>query len=183
MAAIVLVTGGTRSGKSAYAQQWCEERAGARCFVATCVDADPEMGRRIEAHRAARNPELWHTLEEGYDLNRVLDGAGCDIYLIDCLTLWISNLMARHAAIDAAGRETLIAGRLADLIERSRQTGVTLVFVSNEVGLGIVPENPVAREFRDLVGHCNRYVAAAADEVVLICCGLPLFLKTSRTMT
>ncbi len=167
-----LILGGARSGKSAYAESLLPARAGGRAvYLATATAGDAEMAERIAAHRARRG-EGWETIEEPLDLAAALrradaraDGAGV---LVDCLTLWLANLMAASADIDRA-RSELVAtlGRLRG----------PLLLVANEVGLGIVPDNPLARRFRDQAGRLNQAVAAAADRVLFIAAGLPLVLK------
>ena len=180
MGKLILVTGGTRSGKSAYALGHCEQMSGNRCFVATCPVVDPEMEDRILAHREERRGRGWHSLEEETELASLLDGlSGYDTVLIDCLTLWVNNLLFR------AGEEgehkkfgepemRMVCEQLLDAVHRFNGT---VCCVSNEVGLGIVPDNPMARLYRDLVGGTNRRLAAAAEEVYLVSCGIPLPLK------
>lgn len=167
----LLVLGGARSGKSRYAQTLAEQSAKKRVFIATAQPGDGEMAARIATHKAERNAE-WRTVEAPLLLDAVLHqtAAPDTIVLVDCLTLWLSNLM--FASCDVAV-ETF---RLSETI--SRLPGPA-VFVSNEVGAGIVPDNRLARDFRDAQGRLNRLVAAACDMVVLIAAGLPLTLKPS----
>ncbi len=168
-ARITLVLGGARSGKSTYAEQLLASHDGPRFYVATATAGDTEMTERIAAHRARRGP-AWHTIEEPLDLANVLrenDRPGAAI-LVDCLTLWLSNVMA--AARDVA-TET---GRLLSAL---RQIESHTVLVSNEVGLGIVPDNALARAYRDHAGRLNQAVAGTADRVVFVAAGLPLSLK------
>ncbi len=177
MAKIILATGGSRSGKSAYTQNMAESLPGKRAFVATCPvpsDQDPEMQERVIRHQRDRVGAHWETIEEEVDLQRVLRGHGdVDVLLIDCLTLWISNLMHHNPDIN----EDKITAICREFIQISRQRRGTVIFVTNEVGCGIVPENCVARKFRDLSGRCNQAMAKGADEVILFSCGLPLYLK------
>ncbi|PPR26812.1 MAG: Bifunctional adenosylcobalamin biosynthesis protein CobP [Alphaproteobacteria bacterium MarineAlpha10_Bin1] len=164
-----LVLGGARSGKSRYAEELLAAAQGACVYIATAEARDAEMAARIAEHQARRG-DNWQTVEQPLDLVAALQahsGANSAV-LVDCLTLWLSNLMA--------------ASR--DIAEETRQLVRTLsgleghaVLVSNEVGQGIVPENAVAREFRDHAGRLNQAVAAAVDEVVLITAGLPQRLK------
>ena len=166
----VLVLGGARSGKSAYAQSLAESAAPERLYLATAEAGDAEMAGRIARHRAQRGGG-WTTVEEPLALAgtlRAVARPGRRAILVDCLTLWLANLMA-------AGRdvETEIA-RLAAAIAALESPAV---FVSNEVGLSLVPETRLGREFRDWQGVANREVARACDAVVFVAAGLPMQLK------
>ena len=166
---LTLILGGARSGKSARAQALAEAAGRRRCYVATAEAFDDEMTQRIAAHQAARGAG-WSTLEVPLDLADAISGAGqaSDVVLIDCLTLWLSNLMHHERDIaDETGR----------LLTAARACPVPVIAVSNEVGLSIVPENPLARAFRDAQGRLNQDVAGAADIVELVTAGLPLKLK------
>ena len=177
MGRIILVTGGSRSGKSRYAQQRAEALLPPRIFVATCPALDDEMRQRIARHQAERHQHHWQTVEAPTDLVQALADHGSATVLVDCLTLWVNNLLF---AAEQAGRElteddvTTAARAVADA---ARAGGGVTIFVTNEVGLGVVPDNPLARRFRDLAGRCNQAVAAAADEVILLVSGIPLTLK------
>lgn len=178
MGKIILVTGGARSGKSSYAQQMAENVVGKRIYLATCPSDqsnDPEMQSRIDKHIEARKDRGWLTVEEPLTLAEVIDShRQADVIMVDCLTLWISNLM--H--ISAAGlTDSAMAENCREFLEAANGYAGILILVSNEVGLGIVPENVLARRYRDLVGLCNQLMAVEADEVFLVCCGLPLRLK------
>jgi adenosylcobinamide kinase/adenosylcobinamide-phosphate guanylyltransferase len=186
---LTLVLGGARSGKSRYAQSICKPSTRV-IYIATAssgADADDyEMRERIARHRADR-PTEWQTVEEPLDLSRAVREAPVEaILLIDCITLWISNLMWEFREKPAAEQEKLILAKVDDLIEAGRLraeksiaigTAGEVVIVSNEVGGGLVPEHPVARAFRDLQGFANQRLAQAADNVVFIIAGLPLRLK------
>jgi adenosylcobinamide kinase/adenosylcobinamide-phosphate guanylyltransferase len=176
----ILITGGARSGKSSYALERCEALPGAKCFVATCPVIDLEMDERIQAHKIEREGRGWDSLEEEADLCGLLARlATYDTVLIDCLTLWVNNLMF------AAEREKRIFGETEMRAEALRLSEAiaafpgTVCLVTNEVGLGIVPDNSLARKYRDLVGRCNTILAKRADEVILVSCGIPLTLKGS----
>lgn len=175
LSGLTLVLGGARSGKSAYAERLTLElRAdGATAlYIATAEAGDAEMAARIAQHRARRG-SAWATCEETLDLAAALrreSRAGRPI-LVDCLTLWLSNLML--AARDI-GRET------EDLLDALKAAPGPVVLVANEVGLGIVPDNALAREFRDHAGRLNQAVAAVADRVVFMAAGLPMTLKEPR---
>ncbi len=168
-ASSLLVLGGARSGKSRYAQARAEAIAGEHIFVATAEAFDDEMQSRIARHRADRDAR-WRTVEAPRDLPAAIDAlnGGGAIALVDCLTLWVSNLLLADADIARAGQS------LCDAVGRFDGH---LILVSNEVGLGIVPDNALARRFRDAAGQLHQSVAMAADEVVLLTAGLPLQLK------
>ena len=168
-----LVLGGARSGKSAHAQALAEASGLDRVFVATAHAYDDEMVGRIARHVAARDA-TWRTIDAPYDLVDALAGhaAPARVLLVDCLTLWLSNLMLRGDDVEAATEA--FAARVP------RLPG-TAIFVSNEVGWGIVPENALARRFRDAQGRLNQRIAAACGTVVLVAAGLPLVMKTPPT--
>ncbi|HBT83781.1 MAG: bifunctional adenosylcobinamide kinase/adenosylcobinamide-phosphate guanylyltransferase [Desulfuromonadales bacterium GWD2_61_12] len=173
MAATIFITGGTRSGKSDYAQRRAEAHAGLLLYVATATPGDAEMAARIARHRIARG-ERWDVLEEPLDLAGRLPSAmaGAAAAVLDCVTLWLSNLYFAH------GEERAPVLREVEGFCRLLPTlTAPLYLVSNEVGYGIVPENRLAREFRDLAGEANQLLAAAADEAWLVVAGLPLRLK------
>jgi adenosylcobinamide kinase/adenosylcobinamide-phosphate guanylyltransferase len=165
----VLVLGGARSGKSAYAQSLAEAASRERLYLATAEAGDTEMASRIARHQAER-AEGWTTREEPLALPDALaaEARPGRVVLVDCLTLWLSNLM-----FAGCGVETEI-GRLVQAI--SGLEGPALI-VSNEVGLGLVPETPLGREFRDAQGRANRQVARACDAAVLVTAGLPTLIK------
>ena len=165
----LLVLGGARSGKSAYAQSLAEAAAPERLYLATAEAGDAEMAARIKRHQADRGAG-WTTLEEPLELAGALDAearAG-RVVLVDCLTLWLSNLML-------AGRE--VEAEIARLARAISGLEGPAVIVSNEVGLGLVPETRLGRDFRDFQGRVNRDVARACDAVVLVAAGLPTLLK------
>ena len=163
----VLVLGGARSGKSRFAEALAEGLSGARTYIATAEAGDEEMAERIAAHRMRRGPE-WSTVEAPLALVEALQGAAGGFVLIDCVTLWISNLLLHDLEV---------APRVERLAEALRTRPGTIVVVSNEVGLGIVPDNALARRFRDSAGLANQRLAQACAEVVLMTAGLPLRLK------
>ena len=177
MGRIILVTGGARSGKSRFALQSGEKLPGSHCFIATCPVVDEEMAERIEKHRQERNLQLWETIEEPINVDEVLVEDGHDVYLVDCLTLWVNNLFEQCAANNLDCDESFIGAATERMLKAAEVIDATVIYVTNEVGMGIVPDNTLARRYRDLVGLCNRLVAKAASEVVLISCGLPIYLK------
>jgi len=167
---IVLVLGGARSGKSAFAEaRVLSLRAGKSkaLYLATAEARDGEMRARVAAHRARRGTH-WTTREEPLDIAGVLDARTGEPVLVDCLTLWLSNLLGAGRDVDA---ET------AALCAALKRAKGPVVLVSNEVGLGIVPDNALAREFRDHAGRLHQAVGAVATHVVFVAAGLPLFLK------
>lgn len=165
-----LVLGGARSGKSRYAEELVETyEKGLYLATAEAIGGDQEMAARIAKHQQRRG-DIWKTIEEPLDVANIISSqstAGRPI-LVDCLTLWLSNLMFAKRDIDAATTELVAA------LEKSKGP---VVLVSNEVGLGIVPENALARAFRDQAGIMNQVVAAACDRVVFMAAGLPLIMK------
>jgi adenosylcobinamide kinase/adenosylcobinamide-phosphate guanylyltransferase len=170
---VALILGGTRSGKSRYALSLAARFPAPRLFVATCEPGDEEMCARIEEHRQERGPQ-WETRETPLKLAETLAGDrdGYGVVLVDCLTMWLTNLMLREPD-NPAGLQQGLDDLLQTLAARRRPT----ILVSNEVGWGIVPENPLAREFRDQAGRLNQRVAQIADLVVLVVAGIPLLLK------
>lgn len=173
---LILVLGGARSGKSAYAERLAREGE-ATLFVATAEALDEDMRQRIRKHRAQR-PAAWDTLEEPLDpvgaIPPVLSGQ--DTLLLDCLTVWVSNLLLEPGDDNHAEEGILSrAGALLDLYER---TDARWIVVSNEVGLGVVPATGLGRNYRDALGRVNQLFAARADRVYLMVAGLPLDLKS-----
>jgi adenosylcobinamide kinase/adenosylcobinamide-phosphate guanylyltransferase len=167
VAKITLVLGGARSGKSRYAEGLIAKLPPPWIYVATAESDDDEMGTRIAAHRSRRGPN-WHVVETPHGVAAALQKSGAMPVLVDCLTLWLSNLMLAEIDIEA---ET---GHLERALAAA---AAPVVLVANEVGLGIVPDHPLGRRFRDAQGLLNQRVAALADRVVLMVAGLPLALK------
>ncbi|WP_010543802.1 bifunctional adenosylcobinamide kinase/adenosylcobinamide-phosphate guanylyltransferase [Sphingomonas elodea] len=165
----LLVLGGARSGKSRYAQARAESLPGDLVYVATAQPLDAEMEDRIARHRADRGPR-WSTLDVPLDLPAAvpIQARPGRVLLVDCLTLWTSNLMFAERDLDAETEA---------LAHAVAQAAGPVILVANEVGLGIVPDNALARRFRDAAGRLNQAIAAAADEVQFLAAGLPLRLK------
>jgi adenosylcobinamide kinase/adenosylcobinamide-phosphate guanylyltransferase len=166
---LTLVLGGARAGKSRHAEALVEAAADCGTYCATAEAGDDEMAARIAAHRARRGA-FWHTIEAPLALAETIiaETRPERPLLIDCLTLWLSNLMHADASLDPA-----FAGLRAAL----RDAGGPVVLVSNEVGLGLVPQTRLGRDFRDAAGHLNQEMATLADRVVFVAAGLPLVLK------
>jgi adenosylcobinamide kinase/adenosylcobinamide-phosphate guanylyltransferase len=172
---VSLVLGGARSGKSRFALG-----LGADCrravYIATCRVEDSEMAARVARHRRERPPN-WITVEEPLEIANAVEqhSAECDFVLIDCLTLWLSNLLWEHRLAPEAGVEATALREVARLATLS--TLVRIVLVTNEVGCGIVPETPVGRFFRDLQGRINQESARLADQVFHLVAGIPIEIK------
>jgi adenosylcobinamide kinase/adenosylcobinamide-phosphate guanylyltransferase len=168
---LTLVLGGARSGKSAHALEQAQDLAQtdrALVLIATAQALDDEMAQRIARHQAERGPR-WRTVEAPLGLaNALLALGSVDVAVVDCLTLWLTNVML--AELD-------VSQHIDALLSAAMQTEADVIFVSNEVGLGIVPDNALARRFRDDAGRLNRLVAARADIVTVLFAGLPLKLK------
>lgn len=165
------VIGGARSGKSAFALEMALKRPGRKVYVATAAALDPEMEERIRAHRAGRG-EGWTTVEEQVDLAAVVSSlSGGDSAVVDCITLWVTNLMGEGLA------DADIMARARSLGDALAATEASITVVSNEVGLGIVPANETARRFRDVAGSVNQALAARASEVWFVASGVPLRMR------
>lgn len=166
------VIGGCRSGKSGHAQALAEEIEGKKLYLATCVPQDEEMQARVRLHQQQRGGQ-WETLEEPLDIAKAIDANSRDhsVILVDCLTLWISNLLLSPeggADLESACRELIVSLQAA---------GCPVILVSNEVGAGIVPENELARQYRDQAGWVNQQIAAAVDRVIWMVAGISVEIK------
>jgi adenosylcobinamide kinase/adenosylcobinamide-phosphate guanylyltransferase len=166
-----LILGGAKSGKSAYAEKLVMAYPPPHIYVATAQVLDEEMAKRIESHRKRRE-RTWETIESPFELVSTLGSfQGLrNAVLVDCLTLWLSNLLLR-------AQDQTPEGEVKELVEFIDAVDYPLFLVSNEVGSGIVPDNPLARRFRDLAGFANQQVAAACRTVIMTVAGLPLRLK------
>ena len=181
MSTITFVIGGARSGKSAYAAKLACDIAGDRTvvYIATATANDDEMAKRIARHRNER-PANWRTIEEPYDVGAAIwsGPAACPVVLIDCLTLLVTNHMLLYSECDEASMiEGNIEQVVAEMIVAAKEATAEVIVVSNEVGLSIVPEYPLARLFRDVAGRANQRLAAAADRVVFMVAGIPMVIK------
>ena len=173
---LIFILGGARSGKSAFAERLAR-RGGRVLFVATAEARDQDMRHRITAHRE-RRPAGWDTLEEPLDLVAALRPLldRYDTFLLDCLTLWVSNLLLERQ--DHVGAESRIQDSARELMDLIEETHATWILVSNEVGEGIVPSSTLGRAYRDALGRVNQVAASRADRVYLMTAGLALELKS-----
>ena len=174
MSKIIFVTGGARSGKSRFAEEYAKKVPGQVAYLATAEALDEEMKERIEHHRG-RRPKSWLTVEEPLDLAqavKTLNGS-CQVILLDCLTLWISNLIHQ----EASGVECRALEMLEACFLNSRESGKNLILVSNEVGMGIIPDHPLNRVFSDITGRVNQFVSSQADEVYFMISWIPMKVK------
>lgn len=170
---IIFVTGGARSGKSDFVQEMAETLEGKPLFLATAEALDEEMRERIRKHKEKRGDQ-WDTLEEPLDLGNAIR-SGSKSYrtiLVDCLTVWLSNLL-----IEYQDEDEIISEMMDDFFSSMDDCEETLIVVSNEVGLGIVPENRLARVYRDKLGFLNQRMARRADQVYILFSGIPVKIK------
>ena len=172
---LTLVLGGVRAGKSRYAQELAQG-GGRVLYVATAEAGDEEMAARIQAHREER-PSDWATLEKPIDVVGALEPllVDFDTVLIDCLTLWVSNLLLQDP--DDGEVQANIQTRARRLVDLYEQSNSAWIVVSNEVGLGVIPATRLGRDYADALGRVNQQFAAAADEVIVMFAGLPVSLK------
>ena len=169
---LILVLGGARSGKSRFAAELAKQRGGKAAFIATATAEDEEMRQRIEKHRCCR-PKEWVTIEEPKQVTKWLreQGTDYDAIIMDCLTLLLSNWL-----FEGVDDETIL-GEVQKLAEQAKALPGMTILVSNEVGMGIVPENSLSRRFRDLAGLANQEIARQADAVYWMCAGIPVKIK------
>jgi len=168
----LFVTGGCRSGKSKFALGFADGRFKQKVFMATCCHRDDEMRQRIKKHQKARGSD-WQTVEIATALSEAMasHGGGADVIVIDCLTLWVSNMLVENMS-----QEEILA-RADALTKAITEVPCSVILVSNEVGAGIVPENELARRFRDVAGLVNQKVAACVNSVVWMVAGIPVPIK------
>ena len=174
---LTFLIGGARSGKSALALELANDHTGAVTYIATCprIDGDSDLGQRISAHRAER-PPAWTTIEELHDLGAALSLAGDSFVIVDCLTLWVSNLLWR------GDNEHVITATARDTATAAGARAAPTVVISNEVGLGVHPETDVGRHYRDVLGRVNQIWATQADQALLLVAGRALSLHDPRTV-
>jgi adenosylcobinamide kinase/adenosylcobinamide-phosphate guanylyltransferase len=176
MGKITLLTGGVRSGKSALALELAKRYPPTRGFIATAVAIDDEMQDRITKHKSSRD-KSFVTLEEPYEIASVLLKLEnrFSVVVLDCLTVWLGN---KFHKLDC--NEIEIKKCVDDFVAALQVCSTDIVIVTNETGWGIVPENEIARKFRDMAGYANQVVAKVADTVHLLCCGIPIKIKESK---
>lgn len=170
MGKIILITGGARSGKSNFAEELAKKQDKKLFYIATGQPFDSEMHYRIKKHRKRRG-RLWKTIEESKTISKVLHKISNGIVVLDCVTLWISNLMSTGLSDKNIKNEVLRTLKIAD------KGKFSIIVVTNEVGNGIVPDNKLARRYRDLLGTVNQLIAKRADSVFLMCSGIPMEVK------
>lgn len=170
---VIFIVGGCRSGKSRQALEQAESIPGDhKVFIATCIPRDAEMKQRVEQHQKERSL-IWQTVEAPVHLSQAIveQSRQADVLVVDCLTLWISNLMLELED------DRKVLARLPDLARTLQSADCPVVLVSNEVGSGIVPENQLSRRFRDIVGSTNQAIAEQADRVIWMVAGIPVPIK------
>jgi adenosylcobinamide kinase/adenosylcobinamide-phosphate guanylyltransferase len=169
---MIFITGGCRSGKSRFALNYANQHFSKKLYLATCEPLDEEMAQRIEHHKKMRGPE-WHTIEESIAIVDEIREYGnkVEVILLDCITLWLSNLLIKWNS------DSRIMDEVDRFIDVIKQSQTSLVIVSNEVGMGIVPADPLSRRFRDLSGITNQRIAEVVDTVIYMVSGIPMFLK------
>ena len=185
---LTLIIGGARSGKSRFAQELALKSGGSVLFVATAEAGDEEMRQRIEEHKKTR-PSTWQTLEVTTHVgNQVIRESGeAQIVIIDCITLLINNIFTQHSdqtgqQIDASFVEKKVMAEIGELVDCIDRVNVSFIIVTNELGLGLVPENEIGRLYRDLLGKANQMLALRADEVYLMVAGIPLLINPTRAV-
>lgn len=177
---LILVCGGSRSGKSKFAEKLASDLGGQVIYIATSQILDEEMEHRAAAHRL-RRPAHWETVEEPMKVAETVRARGekGKVILIDCLTLFLTNLLLEEdmQRADTQKREELILAKVEELAATARKTAASVIVVTNEVGMGIVPDTPLGREFRDIEGKANQVMARYADEVYFTLLGIPVELR------
>lgn len=177
---IVLVVGGARSGKSNFAEKYVMHY-GAYCgYIATAEILDMEMAERVKLHQSRRSEKRWKNYEAPYDAAQVMSKAGesVDAILFDCITLYLSNLLyGKQAPQDFKEKVTYVNKKIDELLTSAKATGRVVVFVANDVGTGIVPDNQMAREYRDIAGWVTQRIGEAAEEVYYVLAGQAVDIK------
>jgi adenosylcobinamide kinase / adenosylcobinamide-phosphate guanylyltransferase len=172
MGKILFVLGGARSGKSSYAVDLAKSQNKKTAYIATCIPYDDEMNERVRLHKEER-PSGWATFEEPSNLTHLFKDLDSkfEIVILDCITLFITNLMQNGL------NESDIKDKINEMMTILKDVSYNSIIISNEVGLGIVPDTPLGREFRDIAGRVNQIIAKYADEVVFVAAGIPLKMK------
>ena len=175
---IKLILGGARSGKSSFAEKIAHSLGEKDViYLATAEIKDEEMVKRVAHHQQSR-PQDWETIEEPYQAGKVLGKLKKgQVVLLDCITILISNLILDQEGKEMDKKEEIVMAEMETIIENSRKNDLKLILVSNEVGMGIIPSHSLGREYRDIAGRVNQYLAREASEVYLTCAGLPLEIK------
>jgi adenosylcobinamide kinase/adenosylcobinamide-phosphate guanylyltransferase len=175
MRKFVFILGGARSGKSSYAANLAKSYGKRIVFIATCIPVDSEMKKRVKLHRKFR-PSTWKLIEEDIDIDDALRKvkSKCDAILIDCIGLFVSNLMAVEP------NDEKIEKKVWQVIKQIKKRSSDVIVVSNEVGMGIVPDNPLARRFRDLLGKANQILTQNADTVIMMHAGIATIIKGEK---
>lgn len=185
MGKLILITGGARSGKSTFAEKMAASISGNVLYIATAVAFDEEMHERIEKHKLSR-PSSWKTYEGYKNIDNVITSANnYDVILLDCVTVMLTNLLWEYPGMDfdvptkeiLNKAEEYVRDEFNKLLRAAAQYNGNLIMVTNELGSGLVPEAPIARNFRDIAGRINQTIAAKCDEVYLTVCGIPLQIK------
>lgn len=185
MSNIILVTGGARSGKSSFAESLCIEQNNKTAYIATSVAFDDEMKNRVKKHQESR-PKNWKTYEIYKDIYSIVEelNKNHDTVIMDCVTLMVNNLMFTHGIeVDEATSEELnelenyIREQITKLLEAVKKTNLYFVIVTNEIGMGIVPENKLSRIYGDFVGRANQLIASYSNEVYFVVSGIPMKVK------
>jgi adenosylcobinamide kinase/adenosylcobinamide-phosphate guanylyltransferase len=185
---VILLLGGARSGKSQFAQEYARNHGDKVLFVATATAGDEDMRLRIEKHKQDR-PANWRTIEAAADIGKQIEaGAGnADLIVIDCITMLVNNIFCRHdekefEKIEDTVLEKEVVAEIAQLQACMKKVNASYVIVSNEVGLGLVPDNRMGRLYRDILGRANQMLARTADEVYLLVAGIPIKVKPENTL-
>lgn len=185
MSNIILVTGGARSGKSSFAESLCIKQNNKTAYIATSVAFDDEMKNRVKKHQESR-PKSWKTYEIYKDIYSIVEelNKNYDTVIMDCVTLMVNNLMFTHGIeVDEATSEELnelenyIREQITKLLEAVKKTNLYFVIVTNEIGMGIVPENKLSRIYGDFVGRANQLIASYSNEVYFVVSGIPMKVK------
>lgn len=185
MSEIVFVTGGAKSGKSAFAESLCLDKNNRTGYIATSIPFDDEMKEKVRLHKE-RRPSNWTTYEIYEDVFKIIENISkkCDTVMLDCITLMVNNLMFKYNMNpqDLSNKELeemdeYIFNQFKKLIEEIRKTNLYFVFVSNEIGMGVVPANKLSRIYANTAGKINQYVASNSDDVYLVISGIPVKIK------
>jgi len=177
MKKIVFITGGARSGKSKFAMERAKKSKSVLCVATYRRTGDKEMEERIKNHKMAR-PKNWRVMEEPVELSKIIKKAARNfkVVLIDCITLWVSNLILKRKTMEDISKKT------QELINTLKKTDSIFIIVSNEVGLGVVPDTKMGRRFRDIAGKVNQIIAGNANEVYFMVAGIPMRVKKCQSI-